>query len=124
MTFLNEIIYITHINMGSNFQPDKHDRLTDREDEKSDLTKHQKWAGGFFMLNSCALYQIGMIISNQYLNDDRLPLSYHFFVGIVTSILALIIEQITKHNTHKFKVWLVVSVMAGMVLSALFIPKL
>ena len=124
LTFLNEIIYTSHINMGSNFQPEKQDRLTDREHQESDLTRQQKWAGEFFMLNSCALYQIGMVISHYYLNNDRLPLSYHFFVGIISSILALIIEQITKHRAHKFKVWLVVLIMAGMVLTALFIPRL
>ena len=110
--------------MKQTSQPESYEKLTDREHQKSDLTKHQKWADVFFLLNSCALYQIGMTISNYYLNDDRLPFSYHVFVGIVTSILALIIEQITKHIAHKFKIWLVVLIMAGMVLTALFIPKL
>ena len=109
--------------MGSALQQEKDDKPTNRAHEKSDLTKQQKWAGVFFTLNSCALYQTGMVIANYYFNDDRLPLSYHFFVGIVTSILAWLIEDTARNKTYKFKIWLAVIIMAGMVMSALFVPK-
>ena len=92
-------------------------------DQNAELTKKQKWSFIFFMLNSSALYQIGIMTTQYYLNNDRLPLSYHLFVGIATSILALVIEYLTKNKSHKFKKLLAALVMIGMVLVALFIPK-
>ena len=92
-------------------------------DQNSELTKKQKWSFIFFMLNSSALYQIGIMTTQYYLNNNRLPLSYHFLVGIATSILALVIEYLIKNKSHKFKKVLAAQVMIGMVLVALFIPR-
>ncbi|MDQ6479436.1 hypothetical protein [Dyadobacter sp. LHD-138] len=75
------------------------------------------------MLNSTALYQIGIMTIQYYFGDDRLPLRYHFFVGITTSILALIIEYLVRSKSHRFKMWLAALMMVGMVISALFIPR-
>ena len=92
-------------------------------DQKSELTKKQKWFFIFFMLNSSALYEIGRIIIQYYLNNDRLPLSYYFLVGIGTSILALIIEYLTKNNAHKLKTILAALIMMAMILVALFVRR-
>ena len=63
------------------------------------------------------------MITQYYLNDDRLPLSYHFLVGIATSVLALIIEYLARKKSHKFNVWLSASITVGMIMSALFISR-
>ena len=104
------------------FPQERLDRLRNSGNQKSALTKKQKWSFIFFMLNSTALYQICIMTTRYYLNDDRLALSYHFRVGIATSILALIIEFLAKNKSHKFKIWLATLIMVGMVMSALLIP--
>lgn len=104
--------------------PQEHlDKLRNTENQKSGISKKQKWSFVFFMLNSSALYQIGIMYVQYYINNLRLPLSYHFLVGIATTILALIIEYFVKDKSHKFKKVLTVLIMLSMVICALFIPR-
>ena len=103
--------------------PKMPDQLRNNDNQKQELTKKQKWSFIFFMLNSGALYQIGMMITEYYFNNDRLPLSYHFLVGIATSIIAWIIEYLTKNKSHKLRKLLAAIIMIGMILFALFIPR-
>lgn len=105
------------------FQQERLDRLRNNGNQKSELTKKQKWSFIFFMLNSSALYEVGIMITQYYLNNDRLPLSYHFLVGIATSIFAVIIEYLARNKSHKFKMLLAALIMIIMVLFALFIPR-
>jgi len=93
-------------------------------DQKSELAKKLKWSFIFFMVNSGALYQIGIITTQYYLSNDRLPLSYHFLVGIVTSILGLIIGYLTKNKSYKLQQILAALTMIAMILVALFISRL
>jgi len=105
------------------FPQESLDKLRNTENQKFELSKKQKWSFVFFMLNSSTLYQIGIMYAEYYLNNLRLPLSYHFLVGIATTILALIIEYLVKNESHKFKKVLTVLIMLSMVICALFIPR-
>jgi hypothetical protein len=58
------------------------DKLINNESHKSELIKKQKWSFISFLLNSSALYQIGMRITQYYLSNDRLPLRYYFLLEL------------------------------------------
>ena len=105
------------------FPQERLDRLRNQRNQEDEISKNQKWSFVFFMLNSTALYQIGIMYAEYYLNNLRLPLSYHFLVGITTTILALIIEYLVKNKSHKFKKVLAILITLSMVICALFIPR-
>jgi phosphate starvation-inducible membrane PsiE len=104
------------------FPQERLDKSKNSNSQKSDLKKH-KWTFMLFLLNSSALYQIGIRITQYYQNHDRLPLHYYFFVGIETSVLALIIEHVVRNKSHRFKKLLFVLIIVVMIMTSLFIPS-
>lgn len=91
-------------------------------DNKKSQNK-QKWTFVFFLLNSSILLQGGKVIAERYFNNDRLPLSYFFLIGIITSILAWVIEYLTKNWSQKMKIILAVLITILVAIIAVFVPK-
>ncbi|MCF2444687.1 hypothetical protein L0657_12025 [Dyadobacter sp. CY345] len=105
------------------FPQERLDRLRNTENQKFEITKKQKWSFVFFMLNSSALYQIGVMYAEYYFNNSRLPLSYHFLIWMVTSSIAVFIGYLTKNKSLRFNKVLAALITLAMVLVALFIPR-
>ncbi len=104
--------------------PQEHlDKLRNTENQKSGISKKQKWSFVFFMLNSSALHQIGMMSGEYYFNKSELPFSYYFLIGAPMLFLAIAIEYLTKNKSLRFNKVLAALITLAMVLVALLIPR-
>ena len=98
-------------------------QMRNNGNQETEIIRNQKWSFLFSLIASSALYQIGVMYTEYCLNDSHLPISYHFLIGIISSILILILEYSVKNKSIRIKKMLTLLMVTAMVLCALFIPK-
>lgn len=70
---------------------------------QSEAQRNQMWSMVLSLLNSSAFFSALTKSAEHYLENDRLPLSYFFLMGLIGAALGWGLDRLIKKKSLKFK---------------------